>query len=545
MGKYFASFFQRNGFEVLISDINTKLTNKELAKKADIVIVSVPIHKTGEIINEVAPHVKKTGLLFDLTSLKVFPMEAMKKTKASFLGCHPLFGPTVPIEGQLVIICPGKGNKWLNWLKNILEKNKVITKTLTAEKHDQMMAYVQALTHFSDIAMADTLNKSGIKIKEIMKYQSPVYRLKMDMMGRILCQNPNLYADIQIGNPLSVKVMRDYMESCKKLTDIVAGKDNGSFVRFFQSGSKYLGKFAAQAMAESDRLIKEISGTGVPAQTLPKDLAKKYDLAVLGPKNTYSDVCAKLNFPKARIWYTSSISDIFQLVKSDKIKNGFVPFENSLTGSVRETLDEFYEENIWIEKVVSLQIHLSLIGNKKATAKNIKIIYSHPQPLLQSRQYLKKNFPEAVCLPMASTAAAIARAAKENDPAVAAIGPSSAAKLYGLSVLKESIEDKSFNITYFALIEKMPKKPDISGAKKTFIAFEFKKDSPGSLFTVLKEFAEKKINLTKIESRPSPKKSGEYVFYADFEGNLSDAKVKEALSTVKKIVSKLKILGCY
>jgi len=276
-----------------------------------------------------------------------------------------------------------------------------------------------------------------------------------------------------------------------------------------------------------------------------KNLLKNYDIAVLGPQNTYSDVCARHNFPKARIWHTSSISDIFQLVKKGKIKKGFVPFENSLTGSVREAFDEFYEENIWIEKVFSLQIHLALVGIKNAPVKKIKTIYSHPQPLLQSRQYLKKNFPKAICLPMPSTAAAIAKAAKENDPSVAAIGPASAAKVYGLDALKESIEDKIFNVTYFALIEKMPKKPDIKGAKKTFIAFEFKKDSPGSLLNVLKEFAERKINLTKIESRPSHKKAVGYVFYIDFDGNLNDPLVKEALSKVKKLVAKLKILGCY
>jgi prephenate dehydratase len=280
-------------------------------------------------------------------------------------------------------------------------------------------------------------------------------------------------------------------------------------------------------------------------KTPTKGLLKKYDLAVLGPQNTYSDVCARLNFPKARIWHASSISDIFQLVKKGKIKKGFVPFENSLTGSVREAFDEFYEENIWIEKVFSLQIHLAILGSKNASAKKIKTIYSHPQPLLQSRQYLKKNFPKAVCLPMASTAAAIARAAKENDPSVAAIGSSSAGKAYGLNIIKESIEDKIFNVTYFAVIEKMPKKPDIKSAKKTFIAFEFKKDSPGSLFNVLKEFSERKINLTRIESRPSHKKAGRYVFYIDLDGNLNDPAVKSALSTIKKAVAKLKVLGCY
>ena len=546
MGNYFREFFERNDYEVIISDKKTKLTNKQLAKKADVVIVSVPIDVTEKVIGEVAPFIKKSGLLMDLTSLKVLPMKAMKKTKASYLGCHPIFGPTANIEGQLIVLCPGRGNKWLNWLKEILQKNKVIVKELTAKKHDTLMAYVQALTHFSDIALADTLRKSDIPIKEMITYQSPVYRLELDMMGRILNQNPNLYANIQIDNPLSKKVMEDFVESCKKLTDIVSKKSVKDFVKYFNSGKKYLGKFTDQAMMESDRLIKEMLGSGLPSTEPPEDMYKKYDLAVLGPKNTYSDFAAKKYNPKSRIWYTSSINEIFSFVRDGKIKYGFVPIENNLTGSVRETLDELFEEDVWIEKMTSLPIDLSLIGPKKIPLKEIKTVYSHPQPFLQSRQFIKKNLPNAVCLPMASTAAALDRITRDHDPQIVSIGSEIAAKKYGLQIIKKSIQDNEGNRTFFVIIRKSSKAKDIkSSGKKTSIAFNFSKDSPGSLFSVLKDFNDNKINLTKIESRPNPKVHGDYVFYIDFEGNTNLAKVKLALKDIKKKVAKIKILGCY
>lgn len=544
MGKYFAEFFERNGYKVLISDKGTKLTNLQLAKKADVVIVSVPIHMTQKVISAIAPHVKKSGLLMDLTSLKVFPMEAMKKSKASFLGCHPLFGPTNPIEGQLVVLCSGKGQKWFKWWKGLLAKNKVITKTLSAKKHDQLMAYVQVLTHFSDIVLSDTLRKSKIPIREMVTIQSPVYRLELDMMGRILHQDPELYAHIEMDNPLSTQVLQDFIDSCQKLKDIVAKKEDKQFINYFNACSKYLGSFAQEAMVESDRLIREIQGSGVPL--IPSsELAKKCDIAVLGPENTYSDIAAKLYNPKAKICYTSSINAIFDLVCRGKIKVGFVPLENSLTGSVREALDELYQENVWIEKVVSLPIHLSLIGIKKVPKKDVKFIYSHPQPFLQSRKYIRKHFPNAACIPVASTAAALARVAKEKDPQAIAIGSKIAAKTYGLKAIESSIEDNKTNTTYFAIFKKKSGKPNLKKAVKTSIAFHFSKDSPGSLYTVLQDFAEAKINLTKIESRPNPNISGEYVFYTDFEGSIADLSVKKTLNRIRKRVSKLKVLGCY
>ena len=225
MGKYFADFFEQNGYKVIISDKRTKLTNIQLTKKADVVIVSVPIGVTEKVINEVAPYIKKDGLLLDFTSLKVFPMKVMSKVKGSYLGCHPLFGPTTSIEGQMIILCKGKGNKWYKWWKELLIKNKVVVRELTAKKHDNLMAYIQSLTHFSYLALADTLRESGLKLNELLEFHSPIYRMRMDVMGRILDQDPNLYAQIQIQNPDSLKVMNNLIRLSEEWIKIVETKD--------------------------------------------------------------------------------------------------------------------------------------------------------------------------------------------------------------------------------------------------------------------------------------------------------------------------------
>lgn len=544
MGKYFASFFERNGYKVIISDRRTTLSNKQLAKKADVVIISVPIDKTEEVISEVVPHMKKSGLLMDFTSFKTFPMKAMNKAKASYLGCHPLFGPTAPIEGQLVILCSGRGKKWFNWWKDLLIKNKVIVKELTAKKHDELMAYVQALTHFSDIALVDTLRKSGIPIREFLGYESPVYRLEMDMMGRILAQDPNLYANIQIKNPLSSKVVNNFIKSCQDLGKTIEKSDVKGNINYFKKCAKYLGDFCETAMNESDRVLNYLNIS--PEKTDVQDKKIKYDIAVLGPKNTYSDMAVKKYNPKAKIYYTSSIHQVFDRVIRGKEREGFVPIENSLTGSVRETLDELYNNNVWIEKVVAQPIHLSLVGIKNTPLSKIRTIYSHAQPLLQSQGFIRDNCKKASRIPVASTTAALERVVRERQKDTVAVASPYVAKMYGLEVLKDSIEDFEDNTTYFALIRKNSKSKILnSNAKKTSIAFNFDKDSPGSLFTVLQDLSDNKINMTKIESRPSTKERGEYVFYIDFDGNIEKPKIKRTLGAIKNKVARLKILGCY
>jgi prephenate dehydrogenase len=560
MGGYFASFFEQNGYKVIISDRRTALTNTELAKKADVVIVSVPVDKTGQVIGEVAPHIKKSGLLMDLTSLKVLPMKAMKKTGASYLGCHPMFGPTADFKGQLVILCPGNSQKWLQWLKDIFEKNKAMVKSMSAEKHDELMAYIQALTHFSDIALADTLRKSGIPIKEFADHQSPVYRLELDMMGRILNQNPNLYANIQLYNPLSKKVLNQFIESCQELAENNEPKNVRGYAGYFRRCAEYLGDFRKIAMDESDRVLRHLCA--VPEKIATWDKNIKYDIAVLGPKNTFSDTAVRKYRPKAKVYYAPSIHEVFDLIVKGKIKEGFVPIENSLTGSVRETMDGLYGSGVRIEKVVAQPIHLALAGIGKIPLDRIKTIYSHSQPILQARGFIRKNCGKAACVPVSSTTAALERAVREKRADVCAIASSLAAKAYGLTVIRDSIEDFEDNMTFFAVIKKNAKcemrnwntesetrLPDgqVRNAKcrKISIAFNFGKDSPGSLFAVLKDLADSGINMTKIESRPSVKVRGEYVFYIDFEGNIENTKVRQALSRIRKKVAKLKVLGCY
>lgn len=264
MGKWFAKFFRDQGYKVLVSGSKTKLKNKELVLKSDVIIFSVPIDKTEQIIKEVTPFAKHGTLFTDLTSIKETPVKAMLTAPkdAEVIGMHNIFGPTVSsIKGQTVVLCPARGKKWLPWLKNVLIKKGAKIKITTAKKHDQMMGIVQGLTHFTAITTGMVLKELNIDIRENLKFVSPVYRLSMDEAGRILAQNPNIYADISILNPYSRKTVKQYLKACDELFNIISKDDKKKFVENFSKASKHLGDFPKKALKETNFLLEILNET--------------------------------------------------------------------------------------------------------------------------------------------------------------------------------------------------------------------------------------------------------------------------------------------
>ncbi len=264
IGQWFKNFFEKNNCHVLIASRRTKLKIEECAKKSDVVVISVPIHVTIDVIKKIAPLVKEDGLLMDLTSLKVEPIKAMLKySKSAVIGAHPVFGPSVStIKNQTVILCPARPKKWLLWIKDILEKNGALVRITTPEKHDKMMSIIQGVTHFSTICIAHTLKKLGIDVKESLHYTSPIYKLRMDMVGRLLNQDPILYADIEMLNPYNKKAIEEYIKSTRELIGIIKRKNRSEFIKFFNEGSDFLGDFKQEATEYSDYIIEQLVKKG-------------------------------------------------------------------------------------------------------------------------------------------------------------------------------------------------------------------------------------------------------------------------------------------
>ena len=268
-------------------------------------------------------------------------------------------------------------------------------------------------------------------------------------------------------------------------------------------------------------------------------------IGYLGPIGTFTHQAALERFPKAGSEFIpiKDLIEIFDNIEKGKIDYGVVPIENSLQGTVRETLDLLIDRNLIIYGEIELRIIQNLISLKGADLNSIQNIFSHPQAFSQTRSWIKANLPNANLIDVSSTAEAIRRVRKLNDPTYAAIGTEFASNIYGLDVLNPMIEDEATNFTRFLVISKNENLIK-EGKIKTTIVFVTKHE-PGALYWVLKIFSDAKINLSKIESRPYRRVRWEYIFFVDFEGDKDDDNIKEALGFIETNVLWQKILGSY
>lgn len=269
-------------------------------------------------------------------------------------------------------------------------------------------------------------------------------------------------------------------------------------------------------------------------------------IAFLGPPGTYTEEALSKRYDpeKEDLISYPTVIDVIQAVEKGECDKGIVPIENSIEGAVTETLDYLaFEADVLVEREIFLEVKHHLIGLKGAVAKNVSRIASHPQASAQCRNFLRSTFGEIEIIPALSTADALLKVAELKDPTVAAIGNQFAAKLYGLEILIRDISDYEDNTTRFIIIGK-----DIgekTGYDKTSIVCFISDDRPGSLLEILQEFSYRFINLTKIASRPTKKRFGDYCFFIDMEGHIEDEVVKSALKCLACKLPKVKLLGSY
>lgn len=258
MGKKFEKSLKKLGYKVLISDLETKLSNKEAASRGDVVIITVPISETEDVIREIIPFLKKKALLTDFTSIKMKPVELMLRSdsRVEVLGGHPLFGPTTDFKGQNIILCKGREGDYSRWYRNFLKELGLKIIEMNPEEHDRQMAVIQCLTHFSNLSLGSALSKINYDLTLGEKIATPVYKLRFYGVGRILAQNPVLYADIQTYNPFAKEVSRVYLEAVKELNDSVRKNDIRGFIDIFKKSQKYFGKFKEKSLKVTDKLIK-------------------------------------------------------------------------------------------------------------------------------------------------------------------------------------------------------------------------------------------------------------------------------------------------
>ena len=260
IGRVLARLFGDLGHRVLIVDVDTALTAPAAAAAADVTVVSVPIDVTEEVIRLVGPHVPERGLLMDVTSVKEAPVAAMlAATRASVLGTHPMFGPSVhTLQGQRVVLCRGRGDEWADWAaRTFTARGLVITET-TPALHDRAMSVVQVLTHFQTQVLGLTLARLGVPLDETLRFTSPAYVLELYVAARHFAQSPELYGPIEMRNPRTGEVTRAFGDATRELAAVLASGDQARFSELFAEVGAFFGPFTSEALEQSSFLIDRI-----------------------------------------------------------------------------------------------------------------------------------------------------------------------------------------------------------------------------------------------------------------------------------------------
>ena len=261
-----------------------------------------------------------------------------------------------------------------------------------------------------------------------------------------------------------------------------------------------------------------------------------------GESGSYSEASARIQYPNPNYSFVPfrSFRELFEGVESSNVDLAVVPIENSTEGMINETYELLVEKPLYVIGEIYQKIHHCLIINKNSSPDEISVIYSHPQALAQCRKYIQNRRLESI--PMYDTAGSVKFIKETRKASAAAIASKHAAQIYDMKVVEEDIEDNSNNFTRFLIISK--RYDSNTDDNKISVIFSIS-HTPGSLYSILQEFALRNINLTKIESRPTKNIPWEYYFFVDLEGNINDDKVSASLSAVKTATIFFKLLGSY
>ncbi|MEQ4922980.1 bifunctional chorismate mutase/prephenate dehydrogenase [Proteus hauseri] len=265
MGKLFSRLFTLSGYQVESLEADEWETKSPaIFANAGMVIVSVPIHLTVDVIAQLPP-LPEECLLVDLASIKKAPLDAMLKAhKGPVLGLHPMFGPDVPsLAKQVVAYCEGRSHQSFEWLLEQLMVWGARIEVITPEEHDKNMSFIQALRHFTTFAYGQHLAKEKVDLASLLRLSSPIYRLELAMIGRLFAQDPQLYADIILSSQENIELIRRYHHSLGQAIDLLDINAKSEFVHSFNNVSNWFGDYASQFMKESGVLLQKANDSRI------------------------------------------------------------------------------------------------------------------------------------------------------------------------------------------------------------------------------------------------------------------------------------------
>ncbi|BBF23057.1 hypothetical protein SUTMEG_09480 [Sutterella megalosphaeroides] len=260
MGRILQRLFAADGREVRILEKDDWDRAQDILRGAKLVVVSVPIDVTTDVIARLGPMLDADAVLSDVTSVKRAPVEAMLAAHAGpVAGLHPMFGPDVAsLERQVFVYVPARNPEASAWLEELLRKEGASVVTTSAEEHDRAMGIIQALRHFTTYAYGVFLAELHPDLRQIMAMSSPIYRLELEMVGRLFAQDPHLYADIIMANDDNARLIRAYVESLAPELELVLRGDRKAFVERFGRARDYFGTLAYDFMKESGRMLAAV-----------------------------------------------------------------------------------------------------------------------------------------------------------------------------------------------------------------------------------------------------------------------------------------------
>lgn len=258
MGRLFSHMFLLSGYEVKILEQEDWKDSEAILSGAGMVIISVPIHITEEIIARL-PKLSEDCVLIDLSSVKNQPLKAMLIAHdGPVVGLHPMFGPDVgSFTKQVIVYCDGREPQAYNWLLEQLKIWGARLHRISASEHDYNMAFIQSLRHFATFAYGLHLSEEDVQLEQLLALSSPIYRLELVMVGRLFAQNPQLYADIIMSSQNNLALIKRYHQRFGDAIMLLEQGDKQKFIKDFHRVKHWFGDYAPRFLAESSSLLRQ------------------------------------------------------------------------------------------------------------------------------------------------------------------------------------------------------------------------------------------------------------------------------------------------
>lgn len=425
------------------------------------------------------------------------------------------------------------------------QTNREIKDTVNAEK-----CAVKDTVNMGKCTDKDTANTESSQLNQCEKKDIPdlsVIRGNLDVLDRKIVE---LYEERMVlaGQVAEYKIATgkkvfDKERELAKLASVKALTSNAfngkGIEELFEQIMAISRKLQYQKITES--MSKETYYKQLPFLAL-EELDMQAKVVFQGAAGSYSEAAMKQFFGKdVNCTNVATFRDAMQVLEEGLAKYAVLPIENSTAGVVNEIYDLLAEFEHYIVAEQVIKIEHCLLGAEGASLESIRTVYSHPQSLMQSEHFLREHASWEQ-ISMKNNAFAAQMVAEEKNPTKAAIASEYAAQCYGLQILKKAVNDNQQNSTRFIVVSNQ--KTYLKNAGKISVCFEIPHES-GSLYHILSHFIYNNLNMTKIESRPIEGKNWEYRFFIDFEGNLADAGVKNALCGLREEAMNLRVLGNY